>query len=185
EAEEVLERLSRDISEGSATAKISWLRRQLMQAGINLSRGQLLALFLLVLVSALLILLLAGPAMLLFAVLVAIGVVLLTLRWRNYHRVQKMISQLPQLLEHVSRSLKSGRTLGDAMLLAIERSQSPLRDALMECKHGINLGLPMADVFDDFAQLYDRRELQMLATSIKVNQRYGGNVSHLMDNLIG
>jgi len=183
-ADEVLARLSQPASGSGTLNNVSWLRRQLLQAGVNLGRGQLLALVTLFVALALLLLVVAGVEMLVFAVLVSVAGGWLFLRWRYFQRVEKMISQLPDLLEHVSRSLKSGRTLGDAMLLAIDRTESPLREALTVCKRGISLGLPLADVFDDFAQLYDRRELQMLATSIKVNQRYGGNVSHLMENLI-
>lgn len=185
-AEQVLGRLCQDMSNGEVfVAKLSWLRRRLLQAGIELSRSQLLALLLFAMAIALIIFLLAGARMLVFyAVVFAVGMLLL-LRWRYHQRVEKMISLLPEFLDHVVRSLKSGRTLGDAMILAIERSQSPLQDALLVCKRGISLGLPLADVFDDFAELHDRRELQMLATSIKVNQRYGGNVSHLVENLIG
>lgn len=184
--EEVLERLNQDVSSGKTSlVRISWLRRQLLQAGIDLSRGQLLALLFFAMAVVLLVSLLAGMRILIFLVLVLLILLPLMLRWRYHQYVGKMISLLPEFLDHVVRSLKSGRSLGDAMLLAIDRSQPPLRDALNVCKRGISLGLPLADVFDDFAQLYDRRELQMLATSIKVNQRYGGNVSHLMENLIG
>jgi len=183
-ADEVLARLRQPASGSGSLNNVSWLRRQLLQAGVDLGRGQLLALVTLFVALALLVLITAGARMLLFAVLVSVAGGWLFLRWRYFQRVEKMISQLPDLLEHVSRSLKSGRTLGDAMLLAIDRTEAPLREALTVCKRGISLGLPLADVFDDFAQLYDRRELQMLATSIKVNQRYGGNVSHLMENLI-
>src|SRR5690606_25342562 len=183
-ADEVLEKLRQPASGSGNLNNVSWLRRQLLQAGVDLGRGQLLALVTLYMALALLVLITAGARMLLFAVLVSVAGGWLVLRWRYFQRVEKMISQLPDLLEHVSRSLKSGRTLGDAMLLAIDRTEAPLREALTVCKRGISLGLPLADVFDDFAQLYDRRELQMLATSIKVNQRYGGNVSHLMENLI-
>jgi len=183
-ADEVLARLEQPVSGAGPLSNVSWLRRQLLQAGLDLGRGQLLALVVLSVALALLVLIMAGARMLVFAVLVSVAGGWLFLRWRYFQRVEKMISQLPELLEHVSRSLKSGRTLGDAILLAIDRTQSPLREALGVCKRGISLGLPLADVFDDFAQLYDRRELQMLATSIKVNQRYGGNVSQLMENLI-
>src|SRR5690606_9800801 len=100
EAEEVLERLNQSDSQGPSATKISWLHRQLIQAGINLSHGQLLALSVLSLVFAFLILVLAGPVMLVFAVLVTVAMVFLLLRWRYYRRVEKMISQLPEFLDH-------------------------------------------------------------------------------------
>src|SRR5690606_37837585 len=103
--------------------------------------GQLLALLFFAVAMALLILLLAGARILAFAVLLSLVGIPLLLRWCYHRRVEKMVSLLPELLDHVVRSLKSGRTLGDAMLLAIDRSQPPLRDALDVCKRGISLGL--------------------------------------------
>jgi tight adherence protein B len=104
------------------------------------------------------------------------------LRYRR--RVMRMIQQLPQLLDHVIRSLKSGRTLGDAMLLAMENAQSPLHDALTRTRNSVGMGVPLAEAIDDFARIYEREEFHILALGVQVNQQYGGNASELLENLI-
>ncbi|MGJ8690525.1 MAG: type II secretion system F family protein [Gammaproteobacteria bacterium] len=108
----------------------------------------------------------------------------LFLRWRYVKRVNQMVSQLPMFLDHMIRSLKSGRNVSDAMLLAVQRSESPLKEALLSCTRAMSLGLTMSEVVKDFATLYDRKEFYILATTIKVNQQYGGNASQLMESLI-
>lgn len=184
--EKVLQRLQQDMPGNTASMRqVGGLRRRLLRAGIDLSKGQLQMLLLLVVVLTAFILLFLGVRTLLLIMLLSVIGLYGLLRWRYQRRVESMISLLPELLDHVVRSLRSGRSLGDAMELAIDRTRQPLRGALSVCQHGMRLGLPLTDVFEDFALLYDRRELQMLATAIKVNQRYGGNVSHLMENLIG
>lgn len=118
------------------------------------------------------------------AVLLLLVAGYLFLNWRYERRVQKMVYQMPSLLDHMIRSLKSGRTLGDAMFLAIERGQSPLKEALGETRRSIELGVPLGEAVEEFAQVYDREEFHILALGVRVNQRYGGNTSELLESLI-
>src|SRR5690606_21149703 len=128
-------------------------------------------------------LLLGLVAMVVVLLLLGVGLRLL-LQWRYQRRVSRMVQQLPVFLDHIIRSLKSGRSLGDAMLLAIQRSQQPLQEAFASSQRALELGLPLDEVLADFAELYGRREFHIMAVSVKVNQRYGGNASELFNNLI-
>ena len=105
-----------------------------------------------------------------------------SLRYRL--RVKRMISQLPAMLDHTIRSLKSGRTLADALLGGIESSVEPLKSAMGRVQRNVQLGVNLPDAVNDFAELYDQDELRMLALGLKVNHRYGGNASELLENLI-
>ncbi|MOA07626.1 Bacterial type II secretion system protein F domain protein [compost metagenome] len=95
-----------------------------------------------------------------------------------------MIAQLPQLLDHVIRSLKSGRPLGDAMLLAMCDCADPLQQSFHRTRRNIERGVPLGVALDEFAELYEREEFRILALGVRINQRYGGNAGELLDNLI-
>lgn len=120
----------------------------------------------------------------------ALGVLLpviflrLYVSFRYQRRVRRMIEQLPQLLDHTVRSLKSGRTLGDAVLHGIESAGSPLKEAMGRITRNVHLGVTLPDAVKDFADLYERDEFQLFALGLRVNHRYGGNASELLDNLI-
>ena len=103
---------------------------------------------------------------------------------RYQRRMQRMIAQLPQLLDHTVRSLKSGRTLGDAVLNSIEATDAPLSQAMGRIKRNVQLGITLPDAVQDFAELYERDEFQLFALGLRVNHRYGGNASELLENLI-
>ncbi len=99
-----------------------------------------------------------GLALSLYALLILIGyatagvvgalsvllAVPLTLRmfvsWRYEVRVRRMIQQLPQLLDHTVRSLKSGRTLADAVLHGIDATDQPLKDGMSRIERNVQLG---------------------------------------------
>jgi tight adherence protein B len=46
------------------------------------------------------------------------------------------------------------------------------------------MGISLPDAASDFAELYDKDELRLFALGLKVNHRYGGNASELLENLI-
>jgi tight adherence protein B len=48
----------------------------------------------------------------------------------------------------------------------------------------VHLGVTLPDAVKDFADLYERDEFQLFALGLRVNHRYGGNASELLDNLI-
>jgi tight adherence protein B len=120
--------------------------------------------------------------------LLMIGVPPLVLRlyiaFLYQRRVKRMIEQLPQLLDHTVRSLKSGRTLSDAVMGGIEASEDPLQKAMGRVQRNVQLGVNLPDAVSDFAELYEQDELRMFALGLKVNHRYGGNASELLENLI-
>ena len=104
--------------------------------------------------------------------------------WRYQRRVQRMVEQLPQLLDHSVRSLKSGRTLADAVLGGIENVENPLKDALGRVQRNVRMGVSLPDSVSDFAEFYEQDEFRLFALGLKVNHRYGGNASELLENLI-
>ncbi|WP_097305737.1 type II secretion system F family protein [Pseudomonas chlororaphis] len=121
----------------------------------------------------------------LLALLVAPPLLLrLYISWLYRRRLKRMIEQLPPLLDHAVRSLKSGRTLADAVLGGIEAADNPLQHAMGRVRRNVQLGVNLPDAVADFAELYERDELRLFALGLKVNHRYGGNASELLENLI-
>ncbi len=108
----------------------------------------------------------------------------LYIAWRYQQRVQRMVEQLPQLLDHSVRSLKSGRTLADAVLGGIESVENPLKEAMGRVQRNVRMGVSLPDSASDFAEFYEQDEFRLFALGLKVNHRYGGNASELLENLI-
>ncbi|NWB86535.1 MULTISPECIES: type II secretion system F family protein [Pseudomonas] len=125
----------------------------------------------------------AGMGLLLMLVLPPLAL-RLYLAWRYRRRLRRMVEQLPSALDHAVRSLKSGRTLADALMGGVEASTDPLREAMGRVRRNVELGVSLSDAVHDFAQFYERDEFRFLALGLKVNHRYGGNASELLENLI-
>ncbi|WP_422420852.1 type II secretion system F family protein [Pseudomonas sp. GZD-222] len=184
-AERTLERLGRvqDSSPVAASGR-DWLDRLLQRAGLERRNDRLVSWLALWTLLSLLVALAVG--WLAGAVLLLVGPLLfrLYLGWRYHRRVRRMVEQLPVLLDHTVRSLKSGRTLSDAVLGAIDASREPLHGAMLRVRRNVQMGIGLDDAMQDLAELYDQDELRLFALGLRINHRYGGNASELLENLI-
>lgn len=183
--ERVLERLTQGQPE-RVVQKTTWvaLERAFLRAGLGRPTERMGLWLTLWGLGALLGLLVGGWLGLLLLALLPPALVRIYVQWRYQHRLKRMIEQLPPLLDHSVRSLKSGRTLADAVLGAINAAEDPLKDALGRVQRSVQLGVSLPDAATDFAELYDKDELRLFALGLKVNHRYGGNASELLENLM-
>ena len=183
--EKVLNRLAEGQPELVAK-KTAWtgLERAFLQAGLGRPTDRLGLWLALWALSALLAYAMADWVGLLGALLLPPLLLRLYIAWLYKRRLNRMIEQLPQLLDHTVRSLKSGRTLADAVLGGIDASSDPLKKAMGRIQRNVQLGVNLPEAVHDFAELYDQDELRMFALGLKVNHRYGGNASELLENLI-
>ncbi|MFK3773614.1 type II secretion system F family protein [Pseudomonas sp. NPDC089406] len=168
----------------SASARRDWLDPLLQRAGLAQGEFSLRPWLLAWLGAVLLAALLAGAAA---ALLVLLGLPLLgylALSWRYRRRLQRIIQQLPGLLDYSVRSLKAGRTLNDAVLGGIDATREPLRSAMLRVRRNVQLGVPLDDAVNELAELYRQDELRLFALGLRINQRHGGNASELLENLI-
>jgi len=181
----VLERLGQAQAETTSQGPfMRWLERLFLRAGLG-RPGERVVLFLVTWGVASLVGALVGQW---FGMLLMLVVPPLVVRgyisWRYQRRVQRMIQQLPSLLDYTVRSLKSGRTLADAILGAMEASSDPLREAMTRVERNVRLGVSLDEAVEDFAELYERDEFRLFALGLRINQRFGGNASELLENLI-
>ena len=163
---------------------VAWLDRVFLQAGLGRPSERLGLWLSMWGVAVVLGAVLGGPMVALACVLLPPLCVWLFVSWRYHRRVRRMVEQLPGLLDSSVRSLKAGRTLADAVLLAIETSTDPLKTSISRVSRNVQMGVSLPEAVQDFAELYDREEFRMFALGLKVNHRYGGNASELLDNLI-
>ncbi len=182
-SERVVERLSGDFVPDDKVY-LGFLQRELLRSGVSLTLGKLVFLCSIWLVVLAIAFLIGGVLIFFITLISSVLLARIYLVIRFHRRLHSMIIQLPQFLDHIIRSLKSGRTLGDGFLLAIDNSQEPLQSAFLRTRNSIQRGMPLTDAINDFASLYEREEFHMLALSISVNQRYGGNASEVLKNLI-
>lgn len=183
QTEQVVQRLASEQAQPTRVG-MSRLQRELLRSGLSMPGWVMLLLGVFWSLLVALGWLLGGWLVLLMLLLIPPLLLRLYMLWQAGRRLQRMIEQMPGFLDHTVRSLKSGRTLGDGMLLSMQNAQQPLHGALERTRNAVQRGMPLADAMADFAELYERKEFHILAMGVAVNQRYGGNAGELLTNLI-
>ena len=184
--ERILQRLGQrqETAVHSGPRHPDWLELMLLRAGFDRRNDRLMAWLGGWLLLAGFGALYSGWLGLLLVLLLGPVLLRLFLAWRYQHRMRRIVDQLPTLLDHCVRSLKAGRTLSDAVLGAIDTSREPLLGAMQRVKRNVHLGVSLDDAMVDLAELYEREELRLFALGLRINHRYGGNASELLENLI-
>jgi tight adherence protein B len=184
-SERVLERLGQGQPE-RVPEKTRWtgLERAFLRAGLGRPTDRLGRWLTLWVVSMLMGFTVASWAGFLLLLVVPPLALQVYVSWRYRRLIRRIVEQLPQLLDHTVRSLKSGRTLADAVMGAVDASEDPLKTAMGRVQRNVQLGVSLPEAVNDFAELYEQDELRMFALGLKVNHRYGGNASELLENLI-
>lgn len=161
-----------------------WLARQMRRAGIQRPRPWLFG-------AAVLALLLVWSGLGLFGTIGALGGLLLAalscrvaLGMLYQRRLKRMIRQMPRFLDQVVRSLHAGRTLGDALMQAVENAEERCATSSPWRATRVLLGIHLPEALQEVAELYEVEELRILALGVSVNHRYGGNTSDLLDSIV-
>lgn len=163
---------------------IQWIYRILQRGG--LARRPIYA------VSSVVLLLLAGGigfrldggvGLCLGLLLFAAGSYLFVL-WRAAATHEMLLNQLPGFIDHIIRIMAVGRSFESALLQAIADSPAPLSEALEGVVIENALGGDLVVALQDAADIYRMQELQLITLSLKINQRYGGSIRAMLENII-
>ena len=103
--------------------------------------------------------------------------------WKRRQRMQKLLSQLPDALGLMSRVMRSGQTISQAMQSVSQELPAPLSIEFGYCYEQQNLGLPLQVALKDLCRRTAVLEVKIFVLAILVNRSAGGNLAQLLDNL--
>lgn len=173
----------------SRSRGVESMATELERAGIPLRVGEFMAvrfalaatLFLapLVLVSNLMV------ALLLSIVLAMVGYVLP--RWyvgsRRRRRQAKITSQLVEMLNLMSTSLKSGYGLMQSFEFASQQLKPPIADELRRMLREASLGQGADGALQGLVDRVSSPDMELVMTAIKIQRTVGGNLAQLLDGV--
>ncbi len=102
-------------------------------------------------------------------------------KWRA--RLTALRHQLPDAFDSMSRSMRSGQTLEQALQSIALEFGPPLGAEFSYCFEQQNLGLPRETAYRGLANRTGLMEIQIMVVAILVQQQSGGNLAELLDKL--
>ena len=104
---------------------------------------------------------------------------------RRKRRLEKMLSQLPEAFELMSRTMRAGQTISQALQSVADEFAAPVADEFGYCYDQQNLGLSPEAAMRDLARRTGLLELKIFVLAVMVHRQTGGNLSDLLEKLAG
>lgn len=110
---------------------------------------------------------------------------ILWVKFKRTQRQNKLQEQLPDALELMSRILRAGQTMPQAMLAVSAEFQAPVATEFGYCHEQQNLGLSAELSLRDLSRRTGLLEIKIFVLALLVHRRSGGNLAQLLEKLSG
>jgi tight adherence protein B len=107
----------------------------------------------------------------------------LFVHFKRRARIEKMLSQLPDALELISRLIRAGQTMSQAFQGVADEFQPPIALEFAYCAEQQNLGLSPEVALRDLGRRIGLVEVKIFILAVLVQRQTGGNLAELIDNL--
>lgn len=98
-------------------------------------------------------------------------------------RADALLSQLPDALELMSRIMRAGQTISQAMFAVGTEFRAPIATEFSYAHEQQALGLNQDVVLRDLAKRTGLLEIRIFVLGLLIHRRSGGNLTELLDNL--
>lgn len=98
-------------------------------------------------------------------------------------RITKAGAQLPQTLEIMASSMKSGYSFMQAMQLVAKELPDPIGVEFLRTIKDINYGMPMEMAFENLLKRIPNRDLEIVTTAILIQRTTGGNLAKILESI--
>jgi len=105
------------------------------------------------------------------------------LLWRRKRRLKRFAVQLPDAMEMLARSLRSGQSLQAGFNLVATEMAPPLGKEFGRVFEEQNLGVPMEESLDDLTQRVPNLDLKFFATAVILQRQTGGDLAEILDKI--
>jgi tight adherence protein B len=100
-------------------------------------------------------------------------------------RLEKLLSQLPDAFDLMSRTMRAGQTLSQAMLSIVDEGSPPLSEEFGYCYEQQNLGMSAESAMRDLVRRTGLLEMKIFVLAVLIHRQTGGNLSDLLEKLAG
>jgi tight adherence protein B len=155
------------------------------QSGMDLTPGRLLARSAIagLALGTLVAVLFQKPLAAILVAAIGAAAPVLDVRRRRDARLEKLLGQLPDAFELMSRVVRSGQTISQALRAVFDEFQPPIASEFALCYEQQNLGVSTEAALRDLARRTGLLEIKIFVLALLVQQQTGGNLAELLDKL--
>jgi tight adherence protein B len=98
-------------------------------------------------------------------------------------RIKKIVEELPNALDVITRGIKAGLPLGDCLRIIVAEGSEPIKTEFLRAIEAQLLGLTIAEAIELMAESVPIAEVKFFSIVITVQAKAGGNLSEALGNL--
>lgn len=98
---------------------------------------------------------------------------------------QKVNEQLPDALNAIANSLRSGLSFTQSMAIAVKEMEQPIAEEFSRVIKDNALGKPLDEALMDLSLRNDDEDMDMLVTAVMIQRQVGGNLAEVLDVITG
>jgi tight adherence protein B len=103
--------------------------------------------------------------------------------WFEQRRKQRLVTQLPEMLDQVVRAVRVGLPAIEAIRSAVRESADPTRAEFLRLVDEVAVGTPLNDAAMALARRCNLPEYNFLATALSLQSQTGGALTETLSNL--
>ncbi|MCG3137166.1 MAG: hypothetical protein HJJLKODD_01009 [Phycisphaerae bacterium] len=155
------------------------------QAAVPIPAHQVLAYMGMLVVAVLVMCVLLNVDMIstMVAVVLAVIAPVAVLMSRRNRRMKRFNSQLPEVFELLSQSLRAGHSLAAGIALVADQLPDPVGIEFSRVRAEQDLGIKIEEALEHLAERVDLLDLRMFVTAVNIQRQTGGNLTEIMDNI--
>jgi tight adherence protein B len=122
----------------------------------------------------------------LFKLAIAFGAALLPMLYVVHKRSKRMfriVQQLPDALDLMSRALKAGHAFPSGLQMVAEETQEPIASEFRMVHDEVNFGVAMPSALANFANRVPMPDVRHFVIAVLIQRESGGNLTELLANI--
>lgn len=104
---------------------------------------------------------------------------------RRHRRMTAIRDELPQVLEMLSRAVRAGQSIDQAVRMVGEEIEGPLGHEFSLCSKQLEMGRAFPTVFKSLAARVRLLDMRILTTTLIVQRQTGGNLAETLERMSG
>lgn len=116
----------------------------------------------------------------------ALGLFLLPLGavcFKRRRRLNKFMTQLPDVFELMGQALRAGHSLANAIMLIGQQLPDPAGTEFARVFHEQNLGIKIEEALQNMARRVGLIDVRFFVTAVLIQRQTGGDLAEILDNI--
>jgi len=101
----------------------------------------------------------------------------------RYRRLKELKDNMPYLLDLLSRAVRAGESIDQAVQLVGEETKGALGKEFTRCSQQMEMGLSLSAVMKSLSKRVRLVEIRMLSTALIVHRQTGGNLARTLERM--